>query len=390
MRFGLERMRRLMTALDSPHERFRSIHVLGSNGKSSTVRMIAALLEGHGLRTGAYLSPHLASWAERVEVGGRPVSDERFAAAIARVAEAAALVDRTLDARRPCDPVRGADRGRLLGAGPAQGRGRGGGGGPRRPLRRDQRDPLLGAGADQRQPRAHALAGPDRDATSPRRSSRWSPRAGPWSRAGSGPRRWRSRSGDRGARSAAAAAGPRLRRSRGAAASAGRVPARELRGRRRGGGGLHGALDAGAGARRRRRRCARPAASRSSGTTRSRSSTARTTRRAHGRSRRRCRTSSAERRAVARDVRARRQGRLDDALDPAAAVRRRRVHPLLAAGRTAAGDAREPGAASAARPEVDLASSPRPRSRLARELAGRDGAVVVTGSIYLLSDLARA
>ena len=72
MRFGLERMRRLMTALDSPHERFRSIHVLGSNGKSSTVRMIAALLERHGLRTGAYLSPHLASWAERVEVGGQP------------------------------------------------------------------------------------------------------------------------------------------------------------------------------------------------------------------------------------------------------------------------------------------------------------------------------
>jgi dihydrofolate synthase/folylpolyglutamate synthase len=97
MRFGLERMRRLMTALDSPHERFRAIHVLGSNGKSSTVRMIAALLENHGLRTGAYLSPHLASWAERIEVGGRPVSDERFAAAIARVAEAAALVDRTLD-----------------------------------------------------------------------------------------------------------------------------------------------------------------------------------------------------------------------------------------------------------------------------------------------------
>ncbi len=74
MRFGLERMRRLMTALDSPHERFRSIHVLGSNGKSSTVRMIAALLERHGLRSGAYLSPHLASWAERVEVSTRPVA----------------------------------------------------------------------------------------------------------------------------------------------------------------------------------------------------------------------------------------------------------------------------------------------------------------------------
>ena len=96
MRFGLERMRRLMTALDSPHERFRSIHVLGSNGKSSTVRMIAALLTAHDLRTGAYLSPHLASWAERIEVAGRPVEDERFAAAVNRVAEAAALVDRTL------------------------------------------------------------------------------------------------------------------------------------------------------------------------------------------------------------------------------------------------------------------------------------------------------
>ena len=97
MHFGLERMRRLMTVLDSPHERFRSIHVLGSNGKSSTVRMIAALLESHGLQTGAYLSPHLASWAERVEVSGRPGPDERFAAAVARVAEAAALVNRTLE-----------------------------------------------------------------------------------------------------------------------------------------------------------------------------------------------------------------------------------------------------------------------------------------------------
>jgi dihydrofolate synthase / folylpolyglutamate synthase len=97
MRFGLERMRRLMTALGSPQERFGTIHVLGSNGKSSTARMIAALLERAGMRTGAYLSPHLVSWAERIEVGGRPVRDERFAEAIARAAEAAAKVDRTLE-----------------------------------------------------------------------------------------------------------------------------------------------------------------------------------------------------------------------------------------------------------------------------------------------------
>jgi dihydrofolate synthase/folylpolyglutamate synthase len=96
MRFGLERMRRLMTVLDSPHERFASVHVVGTNGKSSTARMTAAILRRHGIRTGAYLSPHLTSFAERVEVDEATVSPERFAAAVQRAAQAAALVDRTL------------------------------------------------------------------------------------------------------------------------------------------------------------------------------------------------------------------------------------------------------------------------------------------------------
>jgi dihydrofolate synthase/folylpolyglutamate synthase len=97
MRFGLERMRRLMTALDSPQESFESVHVLGTNGKSSTARMTAALLQAHDTRAGAYLSPHLRSFAERVEVGGDQVSDGDFAAAVGRAARAAALVDRTLE-----------------------------------------------------------------------------------------------------------------------------------------------------------------------------------------------------------------------------------------------------------------------------------------------------
>src|SRR3712207_9273522 len=50
MRFGLDRMRRLLTVLGSPQERFRSVHVVGTNGKSSTVRMTAAILEAHGVR----------------------------------------------------------------------------------------------------------------------------------------------------------------------------------------------------------------------------------------------------------------------------------------------------------------------------------------------------
>ena len=97
MRFGLDRMRRLMTALGTPQESFRSIHVTGSNGKTSTTRMIAALLVGHGVRTGAYMSPHLVSWSERIEIGGRAVADAAFDAAVERVADAAALVERTLE-----------------------------------------------------------------------------------------------------------------------------------------------------------------------------------------------------------------------------------------------------------------------------------------------------
>ena len=84
MRFGLERMRRLMTVLGSPQRHFRVIHVVGTNGKSSTVRMTAAILEAHGLRTGAFLSPHLTSFAERIRIGDSDLSQERLAQEIER------------------------------------------------------------------------------------------------------------------------------------------------------------------------------------------------------------------------------------------------------------------------------------------------------------------
>ena len=96
MRFGLERMRRMMTALGSPERRFPAIHVLGTNGKSSTTRMIAAILERHGLRTGAYLSPHLVSYRERIRIGERELDTDAFAEAVARAAHAAERVNRTL------------------------------------------------------------------------------------------------------------------------------------------------------------------------------------------------------------------------------------------------------------------------------------------------------
>jgi dihydrofolate synthase/folylpolyglutamate synthase len=96
MRFGLDRMRRLMTTMDNPQLRFQSIHVVGTNGKSSTVRMTAAILKRHGLRTGSYLSPHLVSFAERIRVEDADLEPADFAAAIGRAAHAAELVDRSL------------------------------------------------------------------------------------------------------------------------------------------------------------------------------------------------------------------------------------------------------------------------------------------------------
>jgi dihydrofolate synthase / folylpolyglutamate synthase len=96
MRFGLDRMRRMMTVLSSPQQRYDTIQVLGTNGKSSTTRMIAAILERHGLRTGAYLSPHLRSYRERLRVAERDIDSEAFAAAVARAGWAAERVNRTL------------------------------------------------------------------------------------------------------------------------------------------------------------------------------------------------------------------------------------------------------------------------------------------------------
>ncbi|HKF80565.1 MAG TPA: cyanophycin synthetase [Thermoleophilaceae bacterium] len=97
MRFGLDRMHKLMTVLGLPQRRFASVHVVGTNGKTSTVRFCAAILQRHGLRTGSYTSPHLRSFRERIEVGEQAISEADFAAAVARAAHAAELVNRTLE-----------------------------------------------------------------------------------------------------------------------------------------------------------------------------------------------------------------------------------------------------------------------------------------------------
>jgi dihydrofolate synthase/folylpolyglutamate synthase len=96
-RLGLERMWKLTTALGMPQHRFASIHVVGTNGKSSVTRMAAALLEAHGVGSGACLSPHTAHWSERTLIHGEEIGAAAWADAVAQVARAAEGVDRTLD-----------------------------------------------------------------------------------------------------------------------------------------------------------------------------------------------------------------------------------------------------------------------------------------------------
>ena len=88
-------MRRLCTLLGMPQNRFASIHVVGTNGKTSVTRMTAALLEAHGVSTGAYVSPHITSWRERVLIRGEPISEEAFTQALERTEQAAEVADRS-------------------------------------------------------------------------------------------------------------------------------------------------------------------------------------------------------------------------------------------------------------------------------------------------------
>jgi dihydrofolate synthase/folylpolyglutamate synthase len=80
--FGLERIRTLLADLGDPQRRFPAIHVVGTNGKTSTTLLSAALLHGEGARVGAYVSPHVRSFSERIQIDG---ADADLEGALARV-----------------------------------------------------------------------------------------------------------------------------------------------------------------------------------------------------------------------------------------------------------------------------------------------------------------
>jgi dihydrofolate synthase/folylpolyglutamate synthase len=90
---ALDRMAELVGLLGDPQRAAPVIHVTGTNGKTSTARMIDALLRGRGLRTGRFTSPHLVSIRERIVVDGAPIGPERFVAAYDEVIPYVRLVD---------------------------------------------------------------------------------------------------------------------------------------------------------------------------------------------------------------------------------------------------------------------------------------------------------
>jgi dihydrofolate synthase/folylpolyglutamate synthase len=83
-------MHALLAALGDPQESFEAIHVVGTNGKSTTATMIEALLLAHELEVGSYLSPHVERWSERIRVRGREADFEQALARVRLAAEATA------------------------------------------------------------------------------------------------------------------------------------------------------------------------------------------------------------------------------------------------------------------------------------------------------------
>ncbi|MFS0732901.1 Mur ligase family protein [Microbacterium sp. 1P10UB] len=94
----VERTKRVLELLDDPQRTYRVVHVTGTNGKTSTSRIIESLVRAHGLRTGLFTSPHLERFTERIMIDGEPVSDGAVADAWDEISPFVDLVDAELSA----------------------------------------------------------------------------------------------------------------------------------------------------------------------------------------------------------------------------------------------------------------------------------------------------
>src|SRR5580698_8555423 len=84
-KLGLDNTRRLAALAGNPQEKFRFIHVAGTNGKGSTCAMLESIYRAGGLRVGLFTSPHLVSFGERIQVNRQPISETDVARLVAKM-----------------------------------------------------------------------------------------------------------------------------------------------------------------------------------------------------------------------------------------------------------------------------------------------------------------
>jgi dihydrofolate synthase/folylpolyglutamate synthase len=94
----VERTRRLLELLDDPQRTYRVVHITGTNGKTSTARIVESLVRAHGLRTGLFTSPHLVRFTERILIDGEPIADAAIADAWDEIEPLIGMVDAELEA----------------------------------------------------------------------------------------------------------------------------------------------------------------------------------------------------------------------------------------------------------------------------------------------------
>jgi dihydrofolate synthase/folylpolyglutamate synthase len=75
---GLERIQNILEVLDNPQNKYKTIHVAGTNGKGTVVNVLAQILKANGHKTAAYFSPHIFSYTERFEIDGRAISEAKL------------------------------------------------------------------------------------------------------------------------------------------------------------------------------------------------------------------------------------------------------------------------------------------------------------------------
>ena len=85
IRLGMDRIKELLFVLGHPENQIRTIHVAGTNGKGSVSSLITDILRHAGLKVGKFTSPHLVKYNERIQLDGRDIGDDEFAAVLTRV-----------------------------------------------------------------------------------------------------------------------------------------------------------------------------------------------------------------------------------------------------------------------------------------------------------------